>query len=358
MSNPSLVLNKIDDISFENYPIPEIVDPHDVIVEVKKTGICGSDIHYYKHGKIGHFILRKPMVLGHESSGIVSKIGSEVTSLKVGDRVAIEPGVPSRLSDAYKSGKYQLCPCMSFAATPPTDPSHENAPGTLCRYYKTPEDFLFKLPDDVSLELGAMVEPMTVGVHGIKLVDMKFGEDVMVFGGGPVGLLAASAAKVLGARNIMVVDIFDEKLKLAKDIGAATHNFNSRNGNYKDLIKAFDGIRPTVVLECSGAEPCIQMAVYALKDGGRFAQIGNAGKDVLFPIVEFSSREISLYGVFRYGYGDYKTSIEILRKNAQENIIDFEKLITHRFKWDDAIKAYDTTREGNGVVKCIIDGPE
>ncbi|KAI5963943.1 xdhA [Candida margitis] len=360
--NPSLMLNKIDDLSFEDLSVPQITEPLDVIVEVKKTGICGSDIHYYAHGKIGQFELRKPMVMGHESSGVVSKVGPGVKHLKVGDRVAIEPGVPSRYSEEYKSGKYELCPCMVFAATPPVNPDDESAQGTLCKYYKAPADFLFKLPDSVSLELGAMVEPLTVGVHAIKLVNLTFGENVVVFGAGPVGLLAASAAKVYGAQNVMVVDIFDEKLKLAKDIGAATHVFNSKTGDYKDLLKAFGGIRPEVVLECSGAAPCIKLAIQVVADGGRVAQIGNAGGDVPFPIIEFATRAIRLYGSFRYGYGDYATSIKILEKNYGQGkehiIVDFEKLITNRFSFNDAIKAYDTVREGKGTVKCIIDGPE
>ena len=131
MSNPSLVLNKIDDITFEKYDSPKIEQDNEVLVEVKKTGICGSDIHYYAHGKIGTFVLTKPMVLGHESAGIVVEVGKKVSTLKVGDRVAIEPGVPSRFSDEYKSGRYNLCPHMCFAATPNLTEGEPNPPGTL-----------------------------------------------------------------------------------------------------------------------------------------------------------------------------------------------------------------------------------
>ncbi|CAK9437631.1 uncharacterized protein LODBEIA_P20090 [Lodderomyces beijingensis] len=360
--NPSLVLQKVNEITFEDLAVPKIEAPTDVIVEVKKTGICGSDIHYYAEGKIGSFELKKPMVLGHESSGVVHQVGDGVKHLKVGDRVAIEPGVPSRYSDAYKSGKYEIDPDMCFAATPSSDPNVPNPPGTLCKYFKSPEDFLYKLPDNVSLELGAMVEPLSVGVHGIRLANLSFGENVIVFGAGPVGLLTASAAKLFGAFNIMVVDVFDEKLQLAKEIGAANYTFNSKTGDVKDLIEAFDGIRPDIVLECTGAPPCIKMAVQAVRDGGRVVQIGNASGDVSFPIVEFSNRELTLHGSFRYGFGDYPTSIKILEKNygsGKDKIqIDFEKLITNVFPWRDAIKAYDTVREGKGTVKCIIDGPE
>nr|ANG59281.1 xylitol dehydrogenase [Spathaspora gorwiae] len=360
--NPSLVLNKIDDISFETYEAPEIVEPTDVIVEVKKTGICGSDIHYYAHGKIGPFVLTKPMVLGHESSGIVSKIGSGVTTLKVGDKVAIEPGVPSRFSKEYKAGKYNLCPHMCFAATPNSTEGEPNPPGTLCKYYKSPEDFLVKLPEHVSLELGAMVEPLSVGVHACKLGNVKFGDHVAVFGAGPVGLLTAATAKAMGAAKVIIVDIFDNKLQMAKDIGAVTHTFNSKTGgDYKDLIAAFDDVRPNVILECTGAEPCIVMGVLAAAPGGRFVQVGNAGASVLFPITEFATKELTLFGSFRYDNGDYETAVGIFDKNYENGKdkapIDFEKLITHRFKFEDAITAYDTVRAGNGAVKCLIDGP-
>ncbi|CUM51797.1 D-xylulose reductase [Debaryomyces fabryi] len=360
--NPSLVLNKINDITFESYDAPEITEPTDVIVEVKKTGICGSDIHYYTHGAIGNFVLKSPMVLGHESSGVVSAVGKGVTSLKVGDKVAIEPGVPSRLSDEYKSGHYNLCPHMVFAATPNPEDGGVNPPGTLCKYYKSPEDFLVKLPDHVSLELGALVEPLTVGVHAAKLGSIKFGDAVVVFGAGPVGLLAAAVATKFGATKVMVVDIFDSKLEMAKEIGVATHTFNPKSGSNKDLIAAFDNTEPSVVMECSGAEPCIKSSVDILRVGGRHIQIGNCAKPVSFPMTEFITKELTLFGSFRYGFNDYKTSVAILDenyRNGKENAaIDFESLITHRFKFDEAIDAYDLVKGGNDCVKCIISGPE
>ncbi|CAK7895732.1 sorbitol dehydrogenase 1 [[Candida] anglica] len=363
MSNPSLVLNKIDDISFEEYDSPVIDTPYDVIVEVKKTGICGSDIHYYAHGKIGPFLLTKPMVLGHESAGIVSQVGSSVTGLKVGDNVCIEPGLPSRLSDEYKSGKYNLCPHMAFAATPNSTEGEPNPPGTLCKYYKCPEDFLVKLPSHISLELGALVEPLSVGVHASKLAKISLGDNVIVFGAGPVGMLAAASAKSFGASNVLIVDIFDDKLAMAKKIGVATHTFNSKTeGNVDELLAKFEGHHPTVVLECTGAGPCINMGIAALAPGGRYVQVGNAPGPVSFPITEFATKELTMHGSFRYGYNDYKTGVAILDKNyknGKENApIDFEALITHRFKFKDAIKAYDLVRGGNGCVKCIIDGPE
>lgn len=362
MLNPSLVLNKIDDVLFQDLESPKLENPTDVLVQVKKTGICGSDIHYYAHGKIGNFVLTKPMVLGHELSGVVVEVGPAVTKVKVGDRVAIEPGVPLRLSQEYKLGHYNLDPDMVFAATPNSTPGEPNPPGTLCKWYKLPEDFLVPLPDQVLLELGAMVEPLSVGVHACRQGKLAFADSVVVFGAGPVGLLTAAAATIIGASKVMVVDVFDLKLEVAKKIGVATHTFNSKLGDHAALVAQF-GSDADVVFECTGAAPCVAMGVKVCKSGGRYVQVGNALGDVPFPIVDFATRELTMYGCFRYGVGDYQMSVDILAQNyanGRENArVDFEALVTDRFRWEDAIKAYDHVRAGGaGTIKTIIDGPE
>ncbi|KXS93318.1 hypothetical protein AC579_7162, partial [Pseudocercospora musae] len=155
--NLSFVLDKAGSVRYEDRPVPKLKSSYDVIVNVKYTGICGSDVHYWVHGEIGHFVVKSPMVLGHESSGIVSEVGDGVTTVKKGDRVAMEPGIPCRRCVNCKSGKYNLCPEMAFAATPPFD-------GTLAKYYCLPEDFCYKLPQHISLEEGALLEPLSVGV--------------------------------------------------------------------------------------------------------------------------------------------------------------------------------------------------
>lgn len=359
MSNPAVILHKIHDIQFGTRPVPELEDEYDVIVEVKKTGICASDIHYYEHGKIGEYVVDKPMCLGHEAAGTVTKIGSKVTSVQVGDNVAIEPGVPSRRSDEYKSGNYHLCPYMIFASTPARNGLPE-AQGSLVRYYRSPEDFLVRLPSHVSLEMGALAEPLTVGVHGNTRAGTKFGDNVLVLGAGPVGLMNAIVARAFGATNVMIVDVVDDKLETAVKVGAATHTFNPKKGNHVDLIKAF-GKEPDVILECTGVEPCVQLGIMASKPGGRFVQVGNCAKNISVPMTEMSMKEMTIFGSFRYSYNDYKTAVNILAdnyKNGKENVrFDFESLITHRFKWEDAIKAYEFAASGQGFIKIMIDGP-
>lgn len=289
------------------------------------------------------------MTLGHESAGVIVEVGKAVTSLKVGDRVCMEPGVPSRYSDEYKAGKYNLCPHMAFAATPPYN-------GTLCRYYLLPEDFCVKLPDNVSLEEGALIEPLSVGVHVSKQAGVVPGDVVVVFGAGPVGLLIGSCALAFGASKVLAVDLVQSKLDLAKEIGI-THTYVPQKGDTPqqtaDKIREILGEKPTVAVDASGAEPSIQAAIYVLKEGGRYVQAGMGRDEITFPIAEFCSKELILKGCFRYGYGDYKLAVEFVASGK----VPAAKLITHHFKFKQAEDAFKTVMSGKAV-KVIIDGPE
>ena len=294
------------------------------------------------------------MVLGHESSGQVVEVGDAVTRVKVGDRFAIEPGVPSRYSDETKEGRYNLCPGMAFAATPPID-------GTLVKYYLSPEDFLVKLPESVSYEEGACVEPLSVGVHANKLADVRFGNRVVVFGAGRVGLLTGAVARAFWARDVIFVDIFENKLERAKDFGA-THTLNSakfpanKTKEFPDDIqKLLGGSLADVVFECSGADSCIDAGIKIVKVGGTMVQIGMGKNYVNFPIAEVSGKEMHLIGCFRYCFGDYRDAVELVASGK----VNVKSLITHRFKFEDAAKAYDfNISHGAEVVKTIIQGPE
>ncbi|CAI4303837.1 AQG_2a_G0006760.mRNA.1.CDS.1 [Saccharomyces cerevisiae] len=353
-SNPAVVLEKVGDIAIEQRPIPTIKDPHYVKLAIKATGICGSDIHYYRSGGIGKYILKAPMVLGHESSGQVVEVGDAVTRVKVGDRVAIEPGVPSRYSDETKEGRYNLCPHMAFAATPPID-------GTLVKYYLSPEDFLVKLPEGVSYEEGACVEPLSVGVHSNKLAGVRFGTKVVVFGAGPVGLLTGAVARAFGATDVIFVDVFDNKLQRAKDFGA-TNTFNSSQFSTDKAQDLADGVQKLlggnhadVVFECSGADVCIDAAVKTTKIGGTMVQVGMGKNYTNFPIAEVSGKEMKLIGCFRYSFGDYRDAVNLVATGK----VNVKPLITHKFKFEDAAKAYDyNIAHGGEVVKTIIFGPE
>ncbi|QEU60545.1 Xyl2 [Kluyveromyces lactis] len=348
----AVVLQKKGEISFEDRPAPEITDSHYVKIHVKKTGICGSDIHYYTHGSIGEFVVKKPMVLGHESSGVVVEVGKDVTLVQVGDRVAIEPGVPSRYSDETKSGHYNLCPHMAFAATPPYD-------GTLVKYYLAPEDFLVKLPDHVSFEEGACAEPLAVGVHANRLAETSFGKNVVVFGAGPVGLVTGAVAAAFGASAVVYVDVFENKLERSKDFGA-TNTINSTKYKSEDelteVIKSeLKGEQPEIAIDCSGAEICIRTAIKVLKAGGSYVQVGMGKDNINFPIAMIGAKELRVLGSFRYYFNDYKIAVKLI----SEGKVNVKKMITHTFKFEEAIDAYNFNLEhGSEVVKTMIDGPE
>lgn len=350
--NPSVVLKSIGEIVYEDRPVPEIKEPNYVKIAITNTGLCGSDVHYFEHGSCGSFKVTAPMVLGHESSGIIVEVGPEVRSLKIGDRVACEPGVPSRLSREYKAGDYNLCPHMAFAATPPYD-------GTLCRYYLLPEDFCVKLPDHVSLEEGALVEPLSVGVHANRLIDVKFGDTMIVFGAGPIGLLAAGVAKAFGCNKVLIVDIVDAKLQFALDNQLATHTFNSKGKSFEDLMETIKSIwgdddLPTCGIDATGNKFCINMCIRSLAKKGRYVQVGMGGDNVdMFPISSVCERELTVKGSFRYSVDDYKYAVQLLNDKK----INVKPLITHRFTFDQAIEAYLFSKKGESI-KIMIEGPK
>ncbi|ESK96104.1 xylitol dehydrogenase [Moniliophthora roreri MCA 2997] len=367
--NPSFVLQAINNVSYEDRPIPDLSNDYDVIVEVKKTGICGSDVHYYAHGRIGDFVLEKPMVLGHESSGVVSKVGTKVKHVKPGDRVAIEPGASCGSCNDCKAGRYNLCPDMVFAATPPYD-------GTLARYYRVPGSLVYPLPDHVTLEDGAMMEPLSVGVHSVSnLGSFRPNQSIVVFGCGPVGLLCMAVAKAIGASRIIAVDIVPSRLDFAKEYaGADTYQppplaenearmeYSRRNADNMKKTLGIEDRGPKaidLVIDASGAEVSIQTALYVVKIGGAMVQVGMGNPNVTIDLGMLMVKELVFKGSFRYGPGDYALAIALVSQRK----IDLKPLVTHRYTFKEAIEAFQATRagksgDGKGVIKAIISGPD
>ncbi|RDW72974.1 GroES-like protein [Coleophoma cylindrospora] len=348
-SNLSFVLNKPFDVSFEEKPLPAPPGPYDVILAINYTGICGSDVHYWVHGAIGSFVLKAPMVLGHESAGTVVSLGSAVKSLKLGDKVALEPGTPCRHCEPCLSGHYNLCNEMRFAATPPFD-------GTLAGFYLAPEDFCYKLPEHVSLQEGALIEPLAVAVHIVKQAAITPGQSVVVMGAGPVGLLCCAVAKCYGASKIVSVDIQPSRLEFAASY-TSTHTFMparvSAEENAANLIKECGlGEGADAVIDASGAEPSIQTSIHVVRRGGHYVQGGMGKSDITFPIMAFCAKEITARGSFRYGSGDYKLAVELVATGK----IDVKALITGTVKFEEAEEAFKAVKEGKGI-KVLIAGP-
>jgi D-xylulose reductase len=347
--NLSFVLNKAHSVSFEQRPKPTVESPYDVLLAINYTGICGSDVHYWSEGRIGSFILNDPMVLGHESAGTVVSVGSKVKTIKAGDRVALEPGYPCRRCTACLSGHYNLCPDMHFAATPPFD-------GTLAGFYTSPEDFCYKLPDHVSLQEGALIEPLAVAVHIVKQAEIKPGQTLVVMGAGPVGLLCCAVGKAYGASKIVSVDIQPSRLEFAKEY-SATHTFTpervSAEENAARLLKETElGEGADAVIDASGAEPSIQTSIHVVRRGGVYVQGGMGKPDITFPIMALCLKEVTAKGSFRYGSGDYSLAVDLVSRG----VIDVKKLITDTVKFEDAEEAFKNVKAGNGI-KILIAGP-
>jgi len=225
------VLEKVLKVSFEDCPVPTLAPGcTEALIQIKQTGICGSDVHYYSHGSIGKFVVTSLMVLGHESSGVVVAVGSGCKSLKVGDRVPLEQGVPCRQCTACKVGVYNICADMAFATTPPFD-------GTLCKYYKLAEDFCYKLPADISYEEGALIEPLAVAVHICRQATIIPGSTVVVFGAGPVGLLCAAVARSFGAISLVA----SKKVNLRRFI-MGRYKFLDAEQAFKDVRSSIPGL--------------------------------------------------------------------------------------------------------------------
>ncbi|KAF5862748.1 hypothetical protein ETB97_011198 [Aspergillus alliaceus] len=358
MENPSFVLRAVKDVVIEDRPRPELKDPHDVLVHVSQTGICGSDVHYWQRGRIGDYVVTGPMVLGHESSGVIVEVGEKVKHLKAGDRVAMEPGVPCRRCDYCRKGSYHLCGDMIFAATPPWD-------GTLAKYYVNAADFCYKIPDNMDLEEAAMAEPVSVAVAIAKTADLHAHQTVLVLGCGPIGVLCQAVAKAHGAKTVIGVDVVQSRLDVARSYGV-DHTFMppwaepgadpiAHAENVAAMMNEELGLGdgPDVVLECSGAEPCIQLGIFAAKRGATFVQAGMGKENVLFPITAVCTKGLVIKGSIRYLAGCYPAAIDLISGGK----IDVKRLITNRFKFEESEQAFELVKAGRqGVFKVMIAG--
>ena len=290
------------------------------------------------------------MVLGHESSGIVEQIGANVTTLKVGDRVTMEPGEPCRRCDMCKAGTYNLCSAMVFAATPPYN-------GTLAKYYSLPEDLCYKLPDSLGLEQGALVEPLSVAVHLVRQANVSPGASVVVFGAGPVGLLCCAVSKAFGAAKVIAVDIQSNRLDFARKF-AATSTFLPDNVTAADNAARLGvenelGNGVDVVIDASGAEASIKTGIHVLRPGGTYVQGGMGRDEVSFPITAVVTKQVNVKGGFRYATGDYKLAIELLATQKVKAL----DLVTDIVKFENAPRAFQQVKDGNSI-KTLIAGVE
>ncbi|KAF4625176.1 hypothetical protein G7Y89_g12992 [Cudoniella acicularis] len=341
----------------------------EVQVAIQATGLCGSDLHYFNHYRNGDIIVREPITLGHESSGVVTEVGSAVTALQVGDRVALEVGLPCLECDLCKEGRYNICKALRFRSSAKSFPHFQ---GTLQERINHPASYCHKLPSNVSIELGAILEPLGVAIHGSRRASLKKGSIVLVFGAGAVGLLCAAMSKVSGAKRVIIADIqaervdfavqnkfadakivvpmkrpqaIEEKLAFAKEVA--------------ELVKDTAGGEVDAVFECTGVESCLQAAIYSTRPGGRIMLIGMGSPIQTLPISAAALREVDLVGVFRYA-NTYEEAIKLV-SSGNSLLPDLSKLITQTFRGFDKIpNAFSMAGrvkddEGKLVLKVLVD---
>ncbi|XP_071477213.1 sorbitol dehydrogenase-like [Diadema antillarum] len=325
------VLCGIKEIKVENRTVPP-PGQNEVLLAVNSVGICGSDLKYWSHGYCGRFKMTGPMVIGHEASGTVAAVGSGVKHLAVGDRVAIEPGVPCRMCSLCREGKYNLCKDVQFCATPPVD-------GNLCQYYLHPADFCFKLPSNVSFDEGALVEPLAVALYTCSRANVTLGSKVLICGSGPVGILTMLTAKSMGASQVIITDIDDHRLEVAKQYGA-DFTLNVMGLSSKDAAeKVVDllGSQPHCGMECCGSDIALITCIMACRPGGSVLLVGRGSMEPKLPVTLISVKELELKGIFRYA-NMYPKAISLLSSGQ----MPVKGLVTHRFPLQRVSDAFET----------------
>lgn len=343
MENKAIFMQGTNNMVWKDISVPTIKD-NEVLIKVEAVGICGSDMHYYQHGKIGDFIVEGDFILGHEAAGTVVEVGKDVKKLKIGDRVALEPGKTCGKCEFCKGGLYNLCPDVEFFATPPYH-------GVFVNYVNHPEDMCFKLPDNVSSVEGALVEPLSVGLHATGQGGVKLGDTVVIFGTGCIGLSTLLASKARGASTIIVVDMMENRLEKAKELGA-TYTINAREINAVErILELTEGKGANVVLETAGAMATVKQTVEVLKIGGTIVMVGMTPKDeVEFNFMKLMSKEGEVKTIFRYR-NLYPTAINAIASGT----INIKDIVSHEFDFEKTKDAFDYVAKNPGeVVKAVI----
>lgn len=320
-------------IELQERPVPT-PGPGEVLVRVGAVGVCGSDTHYYREGRIGDFVVEAPLILGHEAGGTVVAVGPGVAPDRVGQRVSIEPQTPDPASAETRRGQYNLCPHMRFFATPPVD-------GALCDYVVIGASFAHPIPDTMSDEAAALCEPLSVGIASIGKAAVTGGSRVLIAGAGPIGIVAAQVARAYGATTIVVTDLDPRRRELARAFGA-TDVLDPRTDDVSDLgVDAF--------VDASGAPSAVRAGLAALRPGGRAVLVGLGAPNMELPVALVQNRELVLTGVFRYA-NTWPAAIALLDSGR----VELDAMVTARYPLEQTAEALDSDRVP-GNMKSIVE---
>lgn len=335
----------IDKMIIKEIPVPEI-GKKEVLVSLEYVGICGSDVHYFHNGCCGSYKvdLSEDYMLGHECAGTIVKVGEEVENLKVGDRVALEPGITCGECEQCKSGHYNLCPDVVFLATPPVQGCNEE-------YIAFPENMCFKLPDNVSTKEGALIEPLSVGFYASEQGGVKTGDTVVILGSGCIGLVTLLACKAHGAGKIIVADLVEARLQKALELGATEVINSGKEDALKKIEELTNGRGADVVFETAGSPVTIAQTPFIVRRGGTITLVGiSAKEEINYNFAQIMDKEATIKSVFRYR-NIYPKAIAAVSSGA----INVKGIVTHEFDLDHIQEAYDeAVNNKTDLVKAVI----
>jgi L-iditol 2-dehydrogenase len=329
------VLRGPHSVALVERPLPE-PGPREVLIKVSAVGVCGSDVHYYEHGRIGRYVVEEPLVLGHEASGVIVSLGSEAKLHSVGQRVSLEPGVPDFTCVHCRAGRYNLCLDMRFFATPPID-------GAFAEYVVLHEEFAHPIPDSLSDEAAALLEPLSVGVWACRKANVGPSDRVLVSGAGPIGLVSAQTALAFGASEVVVTDVNPKRLALASELGA------TGTVDVASMPLAEAGFEPTVLLECSGNPAAVNAAIRTVAPAGRVVLVGMGGDEYPLPVSYIQEQELAVTGTFRYA-NTWPAAIDL----AASGRVDLDRLVTGRYPLDQAEQALTSAMRDPASVKAVV----
>lgn len=326
------VLRETRRIELEERPVPE-PRADEVLVRVAAVGVCGSDTHYYREGRIGEFVLTAPLILGHEASGTIVAVGDDVPASRIGERVSIEPQRPCRVCEQCSAGHYNLCPSMEFFATPPID-------GAFCEYVTIQSSFAHTVPDAISDDAAALFEPLSVGIASLQKANIGPGSTVLIAGAGPIGTICAQVAAAFGASEIIVSDP-DEKRRALIAAGPATRVIDPLTESVADLgVDAF--------LDCSGATPAVRSGLTAVRGGGAVVLVGMGQDEIALSIPTIQNRELTVTGIFRYA-----NTWPLARHLVASGQVDLDSLVTGHFGLEQTTEALESDRTP-GSLKSVV----
>lgn len=333
------VLHSKLSVAEDSVPVP-MLDPDQVLVRIAAVGVCGSDVHYFSEGRIGDFVVEKPMILGHESAGVIVAVGADVAADRVGERVSIEPQRACRVCEQCKHGRYNLCPFIEFYATPPID-------GAFAEYAATQSDYAFAIPDSMSLEAAALCEPLSVGIWSNQKAGTGPGSRILIAGAGPIGILIAQTARAFGAADIIVSDPVAERREIALRLGA-TRAIDPMAEDIPALQLEVDAF-----LDASGSGPAIRAGILSVKPAGRVVLVGMGAADAALPVSRIQNRELVVTGVFRYA-NTWPLAIEL----AASGRVDLDAMVTGRYGLADVETALAKSTESSSLKVLITPGAE